>query len=174
MIMNIGVISDIHDNKYNLRKVLQELKQKDIEQLILLGDSNSPFIVKEICETLQIPIIFVWGNNDGDKVVITQTINSHHKDSVVSSQCFLSVEINGRQLFLTHFPELAHIAVKSQQFDSVMYGHNHLKHSCEEGKTLLLNPGAIYANNELASYAVYNTQTNTAEIFEIEDSKRSD
>ncbi|MFP4402516.1 MAG: YfcE family phosphodiesterase [Candidatus Nanoarchaeia archaeon] len=170
--MNIGVISDIHDNIYNLRRVLQELKEKEIEQLILLGDSNSPFIVKEICETLQIPIIFVWGNNDEDKVIITQIINSSHQDSIVSSQCFLSIEIENRKLFLTHFPELAQIAFKSNEFDAVMYGHNHLKSYEKVNDKLLLNPGEIYANKELASYAIYNTKTNTAEIFEIENSKR--
>ncbi|MCH8519275.1 MAG: YfcE family phosphodiesterase [Nanoarchaeota archaeon] len=170
--MKIGVISDIHDNRYNLRNVLIELKEKNIEKLIILGDSNSPFIIKEICETLQLPIIFVWGNNDGDKVVITQIINSSHKNSVVSSQSFLAIEIDGKKLFLTHFPELANLAEKSQQFDAVMYGHDHLKFIQKNNGVLLLNPGSIYANKELASYAIYDSKMNLAEIFEIEDSRR--
>lgn len=170
--MKIAVLSDIHDNIYNLRKVLTELKNKNIEKLILLGDSNSPFIVKEICDTLKLPIIFVWGNNDGDKVIITQILQSHHQKTVVSSQCFLSIEVEGRKLFLTHFPELANLAFKSKEFDAVMYGHNHLKYYEEKENLILLNPGELFANKALASYAIYNTKTNTAEIFEIKDSKR--
>ena len=167
--MKVGVISDIHDNIHNARIVFKELKEKQVEKILFLGDANSPFIAKDMAN-LGIPVVYVWGNNEGDEVTITKFILGGHEDSIVSSESFLSIEIDNRKLFLVHFPELAEIAINTDMFDAVFYGHNHEKLKEKRGEKLFMNPGSIFANKGLASYAIYDTEMNDAEIFEIEDS----
>lgn len=166
--MKIAVLSDIHDNIHNIKLVLEDIKNRNIEKIIFLGDSNSPFIVEGMCQ-LQIPIIYIWGNNEGDEVRITQLIMNSHKDSIIASECFLSIEINNKKLFLTHFPELATIAFKSKEFDCIMFGHNHQRSIEKEGNRLLFNPGSIFANKEECSYAIYDTKSHEVEHIIIED-----
>ena len=69
--MKIGILSDIHDNIWNLRAALEGLGEADA--LICCGDLCSPFVVGLLGEGFPgRPIHVVFGNNDGDLFRITQ------------------------------------------------------------------------------------------------------
>jgi uncharacterized protein len=81
------------------------------------------------------------------------------------------VEIGNRKIFLTHYPLIANTIAKSKEFDAVFYGHDHLKSKERIGDCLVLNPGEIGAyKTGVGSYAIYDTDTNDAEIYVIEHS----
>ena len=84
---------------------------------------------------------------------------------------FDTFEIDGKKLFLTHYPLIAKSMAKSGDFDAVFYGHNHLKNKEMVGNCLLLNPGEVGAyKTSKPTLAIYDTKTNDAEILDIPNS----
>jgi uncharacterized protein len=69
--MKIAVISDIHDNAHNLVLALEEIYKEEVEQIYFLGDFVGAGISKLLINS-SIPVYAIWGNNDGDKVMITK------------------------------------------------------------------------------------------------------
>jgi predicted phosphodiesterase len=79
------------------------------------------------------------------------------------------LEIDGRKIFLTHYPMLAKPMAKSGDFDAVFCGHNHTFHKEKVNNCLLVNPGEISAHKSgKATFAIYDTTTNKAEIIELQ------
>ncbi len=69
--MKIAVISDSHDNIWKLEEAIPILVQTDA--VIHCGDIIAPFMVKRLAERLsEIHIHIVWGNNDGDKGLLSK------------------------------------------------------------------------------------------------------
>jgi uncharacterized protein len=168
--MKIAVISDIHDNINNLILVLKEIEINNAEYLICLGDLVNNGIARTLA-SLKIPAFTIWGNNDGSKVGITKTSLAKGSNLTVGFATFDMIELDGRKLFLTHYPMLAKPMAKSNDFDAVFFGHNHIKNIEKINNCLVVNPGEICAERTgICSYAIYDTKTNTAEIFEVKNS----
>ncbi len=166
--MKIAVISDIHDNAHNLVLALKEISDnKAIEKIIFLGDYVGAAIASLLCSS-PIPIFAIWGNNDGDKCLITKLSLGKDSNLEVGFETYDSMVIDDRKIFLTHYPIIAKSMAKSGDFDAVFYGHNHLKNKEITNGCLLVNPGEIGAyKTGVATYAIYDTSTNDAEIIEI-------
>jgi predicted phosphodiesterase len=80
------------------------------------------------------------------------------------------MKIDNRNIFLSHYPMLAKPMAKSWDFDACFYWHNHLKHKEKIENCLLLNPGEIGAYKTwIATFAIYDTKTNDAEIIEVKN-----
>ena len=59
---------------------------------------------------------------------------------------------------------------KSGDFDAIFYGHNHLHNIDKIKNCLVVNPGEISAHKtQTASYALHETESNTAKIFFLKD-----
>src|SRR3989338_5607025 len=104
--MKIAVISDIHENFHNLVLFLKEIKKYDVQKIIFLGDFMNNGIAK-LLSNADIPVISIWGNNDGDKVAITKTALSENSNLTVGFDTFDFLEIGNRKIFITHYPLLA-------------------------------------------------------------------
>ncbi len=82
---------------------------------------------------------------------------------------FDSIERDWKKIFLSHYPLLAKPMAKSREFDAVFYGHNHLQHKGKVWECLVVNPWEIGAyKTGIASFAIYNTENNDAQIIPIE------
>lgn len=168
--MKIAIISDIHDNSHNLISFFEQIKGKNIKQIIFLGDFMNNGVAKMLA-SFSIPVFAIWGNNDGEKVAITKTSLSDGSNLTVGFDTFDILEFDSRKIFLTHYPTLAKPMAKSGEFDAVFYGHDHKKNIDQFGNCLVVNPGEISAHKTAeATYAIYDTDTNTAELFVIEGS----
>ena len=169
--MNIGVISDSHDNIYLLRKIIKEILDYHIELIIHLGDIISPFTVKLMKDLLgDTRLIGVRGNNDGDIYQLTRLFTKYN-------WVFLSepgiIEIGDRKVLLLHgygdlenTRKLVESYVKSPlDIDAVFYGHTHVIHVEKIGNKLIVNPGEVcgYLTNK-ASYSIVNLDKLEAEI----------
>jgi len=118
--MKIAIIADIHDNFHNLVLTLKIIKEKEVEQIIFLGD----FINNGIAGTLaasKIPVFAVFGNNDGDKAAIVKTSLDHKSNLKMSGNTYDFLEFDGKKIFITHHPELAEPMAKSGEYDAVFY-----------------------------------------------------
>ena len=142
--MKIGVISDTHDHLDNIKKAVEIFKKSGIDVLIHAGDFCSPFVFREL-NKLQpecSKAYAVFGNNDGDKVLLTQ--NAGKFCSI--QQGVLKIELEGRKIAVMHYPDIADELFRSGEFDIVIYGHTHKKRlevtADRNTKRIILNPGS--------------------------------
>ena len=168
-IMKIAIISDIHENFYNLVSFYEKIEGMNIEHILCLWDLMNNGIAKTLAYS-GIPVQMIWWNNDGSKVAIIKTSLSENSQLSVWEETFDIFEIAWRKLFLTHYPVLARPMAKSWDFDAVFFGHTHSVFAEQVNDSLLLNPGELSAHKTwTATFAIYDSDSNTAEIIELED-----
>jgi len=167
--MKIAIISDIHENFHNLVSFFEQIENQNVEQIFCLGDLINNGIAKALASS-PVPVFLIWGNNDGEKVAITKTSLSENSNLKVGFSTFDILKFDNRKIFLTHYPMLAKPMAKSGDFDVVFYGHDHNKNIDKINNCLIVNPGEISGHKTgSATYAIYDTKTNTAELIDIEN-----
>jgi hypothetical protein len=167
--MKIAVLSDIHDNIWNLEKAISQVKEKKCEALIFCGDMCAPFTAKLLSE-LKLPIQAVWGNADEDHWAIVKE-GGEDFSAFPLMQEFGEEEIEGRKIAFCHYPKLGELLAGTNHYDAVFHGHSHRQYYKKVGKTLLANPGAVCGiiggKPGLASFMIYNTDDNSTELVKI-------
>ena len=162
--MIIAVMSDTHDNIWNLEKALSAAGSADV--LIHCGDLCSPFVIKRIGEWAKDrPVYIVWGNNDGDK----QTLSSTAADYKNMELCgeYARLDLDETKIFVTHYPGIAEPVADSGDYDLVCYGHDHTRAERKVGGSILLNPGEVMGLNGTCSLALFDTGKQKCRFVEI-------
>lgn len=173
--MQIAVLSDIHDNIRMLSLALNYVQSTDA--MVCCGDLCSPFVLDMLARGYPAkPLHIIFGNNDADLFRITA--KSARYPHVKLHGEFFAADFEGRRIAGNHFNEIAMAIVRSDEYDAVFFGHNHIFHNAVPGKrTLALNPGSIMgcqfdaqANPIFVAptFAIYDTATNSAEGYCIE------
>ena len=168
--MKLAILSDIHDNIWNLRAALGALGEADV--LLCCGDLCSPFVVGLLAEGFPgRPIHVVFGNNDGDLFRITQ-MAGRQAQVTLHGELFQG-EFDGKRVLMNHYPDIALAAAAAGRHDLVCYGHNHLFAIERQGDTLTINPGAIMgydAGNKRdipATFVIYDTADGGTSAYQI-------
>ncbi len=156
--MRIAVLSDIHDNIWNLEKTLKTIAEGDFQALIFCGDFCAPFSLKQIADSFHGAIHVVFGNNDGDPLLLSQ-IASRYDGRVTLHGIYAELELGGRQIAVIHYPEPARRIAQSGVFDLVLYGHDHRRHIEQIGRTILANPGEVMGRWGTATFGLYDTES---------------
>jgi putative phosphoesterase len=169
--MKLAIISDIHDNVWNLRAALGAIRDTHAETLICCGDLCSPFIVGLLASGFSGAIHAVAGNNEGDwrQIMINAAkANQNRSDAaqiIFHGQLFEG-EFGGKRVAVNHYPEIALAVAAAGKHDVVCFGHNHQYEVRRFEKTLALNPGTLMGYNPLkageikdvaATFAIYDT-----------------
>lgn len=139
--MKLAILSDIHDNVWNLQKALQAPELQATEAMLFCGDLCAPFIIKLLGQGYAKPIHLVFGNNDGDVnsiIAVAKNFPNIH----LHGETFLG-EIGGLKIAMNHYPEKGRAIAENGGYELVCYGHNHTQAEEMVNNTLLLNPGAI-------------------------------
>jgi putative phosphoesterase len=158
--MKIGIISDTHDNINKIKEAISLLKEREIKNLIHLGDYCSPFSMP----LLQMEKVYaIFGNNDGDKLMLQKKANEYGF-SIVNSP--ISITIEGRKIAVMHEPYEIEAFRKSGIYDIVFHGHTHESYIKKE--PLTVNPGELcgYLSGK-ATFAIVDLETLECEIVEI-------
>jgi putative phosphoesterase len=167
--MRVAVVSDIHDNLWNLAAAVEHLSSA-ADVLICCGDLCSPFVM-DVLMRFPGPVEIVFGNNDADLFRITrkssQRVRVHGE--------FFETELDGRKVAVNHFDYLARPLAASGLYDIVCYGHNHNFGVARVGRTLAINPGPIMGarfpnakwEDVLPTFAIVDTQAGRVEAFGI-------
>lgn len=134
--MKIGIISDTHDNLHNIRKAVNVFNQEKIDFLFHAGDFVSPFTAREI-KNINCPFIGVFGNNDGDKLFLT----NQFKDIGAIYPEPYKTSIDDKKIIMFHKNDVIADLAKSHVYDVIIYGHTHHVDLYKEGKTTVINPG---------------------------------
>lgn len=155
----VAILSDSHDNIWNLEQALTQINQAGADLMLHLGDLVAPFIVAQLAQSFSGPIHIIAGNNDGDGRLQQQVAaNFAH---VTLHGVYAEVTAGGRRVALIHYPEPARPIALSGQFDLVCYGHDHLHHWEQIGACHLVNPGEIMGRYGEPGWGLYDCETHT-------------
>lgn len=160
--MKIAILSDIHDNVWNLFKAIEMPELQNTDALLFCGDLCAPFIIKLMGQGYSKPIHMVLGNNDGDVAAIIS--NASNFGNIHIHGEYFRGELDGKTFAMNHYPDKARILAENGNYDVVCYGHNHTLAEEQLGNTLLINPGPImgFHGGQLkkvaASFMIMDTQ----------------
>lgn len=138
--MKIGVLSDSHDRLEAIELAVARFNQEGVRHVFHAGDIISPFTARSF-KPLEAKLHVVWGNNDGDKILLKEKFEAMkaiiHGDS-------MDIELEGRIIAMTHGTNvvITRALAGCKEYDIVITGHTHKPEIKEKGKTLILNPGA--------------------------------
>jgi uncharacterized protein len=163
--MLIAIVSDIHDNIWQLKKVSQAINQQAAEMLIFCGDFCAPFTLKQLAEDFKGPVHVVWGNNDGDKWLLTTIAMSVGNVTLYGEHAELVVE--GQKIGVNHYPSIGRRLAESGAYQLVCYGHDHQAVIEQVGGTVLVNPGEVMGRFGKATFALYDTASRQAKLVEV-------
>jgi putative phosphoesterase len=160
--MLIGVISDTHGHESNAQAAVRMLESLEVEAVLHCGDLCSTTIPKLLAAW---PVHFVFGNCDGDREAMRAAIQSA---GLSCHERFGDLALGGRRIALLHSDDarLFRTVCTSGQYDLVCYGHTHVAEFHQQGRTLVLNPGALYRANP-HTIAVVDLETMEATIIPI-------
>ena len=178
--MKIAICSDIHDNIWVLERALKKMQGADL--LLFCGDFCAPFTLVQIAEGFPGPIHVVWGNNDGDKFLLSQQaarfdqvkLHGELADFEVEVQFHGELgdfEVGKLRIAVNHYPEIARGLVRSGDYDLVCYGHDHQAHDEQVGKTRLINPGELMGRFGKSSFVILDAVSGEAKCCEVENTR---
>lgn len=169
--MRIAILSDIHDNLWNLAPAISAVQAADA--LICCGDLCSPFVIDELARFPN-EVHIVFGNNDADLYRITSKA-SRQPRVYVHGELFQNM-FDGKRFAVNHFDYLAKPMSKSGDYDVVCFGHNHEFEISREAGCLRINPGPVMGakfssgkwEDTAPTFVVYDTATDMPEAFVID------
>ena len=138
--MLLGILSDTHGHRENARAAVNLLAGLEVDAVIHCGDIGSPDIVGLFSGW---PTHFVLGNVDDQSRDFKSAIQAAGQ---TFHGRFGSLELAGRKIAFLHSDDarLFQATVTGGEYDLVCYGHTHVAEQHQVGKTLVLNPGALY------------------------------
>ncbi len=163
--MTIAVMSDVHDNIWNLEQALRRMRDYDPETLLFLGDFCAPFSLAQIAEGFSGPVHAVFGNNDGDPFLLSRIASGYPHVSLHGQMADL--ELNGVRIALNHYPEIARPIALSGQYRAVFSGHDHRRYTEQLGETLWANPGEVMGRFGEPSFGIYDSEQGTFQHVDI-------
>ncbi len=134
--MKIGVVSDTHNNRRNVRNIVDLFNLNRVDQVIHTGDITKASTL-ELFRDLHAPLSGVFGNNDTelDQLAI-----------VASNLGFnfgkppLHLELHGRAIVVVHDPrDLTDSTTLGS--DLALHGHTHLLRIEQRESLTIFNPG---------------------------------
>jgi uncharacterized protein len=136
--MRIGVMSDTHGDIWAARDAVRVFEDHRVHLVLHCGDVG-PGVMHELRGMAS---HFVRGNTDSEEGLKrevlgeTQSFHGHLGE----------LEFAGRKIALLHGDDgrLLEDLIASQKWDLVCYGHTHKATWYFNGRTLVLNPGALH------------------------------
>jgi putative phosphoesterase len=181
--MRAAIISDIHDHIENLYKTLSHPAAGICDVLLCCGDICSPFMIGLLHDKWKKPVHIVFGNNDGDRFLISQKVMDANKDRNENDQIIIHGEylLKGRGIMkiglpdslsisMSHYPDIAYHLAETEEQQMIFYGHSHIPEIKTKGNNLMVNPGSVmgYIPSEKKhigpSFAVADLQSFQAEL----------
>jgi len=159
--MLISVISDSHDDMQQISKAVSLINERKAAHVIHAGDMVSPFTF-EVFGNLQCPFTGIFGNNDGDRVLLRDK-----SEGRIFIQPHM-LELGGKLIAVVHEPIAVEALALSGKYHVVIHGHTHIPYTKNEGKALVINPGKLARLHKgKSTMAFLDTSTLEAEIVEI-------
>ncbi len=135
----IAVISDTHENVSLIRKAVTLIRSANVDLVVHCGDIISPAVLEEF---KGLPLKFVFGNNDGEIVGLTEKAKEF---GFTKPDVFLDFEHCGKRFFVYHKDnsKIVEDKIGSQVYDYILVGHTHIRKDERVFNTHIINPGAF-------------------------------
>jgi putative phosphoesterase len=138
--MRIGIVSDTHNRYATAEKALKLLRQEGVRLILHCGDIEDADMVW-LFEGFTTH--FVFGNCDHDRPGLRRAMQ---ESGATLHEPFGNLELEGRKIAWLHGDDkqLFQDVERSGRFDYLFYGHTHEAEQHQTGRTLVINPGALY------------------------------
>jgi putative phosphoesterase len=176
--MRVGIISDTHDRTATVQVATSLLRRRGIKVLFHCGDIESVDTVRLFAD---FQAHYVLGNWDGDWITgVNCGLAPRAPDGRKRNAARLrhaidqagaklhepwgDLALHGRQIAWIHgndrlfFNELE----SSGCYDYLFYGHTHVAEHHRTGRTLVINPGALFRASEM-TFAILDLQSGEVE-----------
>jgi len=156
--MIVGLISDTHDHLPLIDEAVKQLNEMKVELVLHAGDYISPFVTEHFRQ-LKAPLIGVFGNNDGDRMLLKKKFTELGAD--IRGR-FAFVNADGLRIALLHGDEteIMRSLLELESHDVLVCGHTHLPKTYRKGNTLVINPGEVcgYLSGK-PTMSIFDTET---------------
>lgn len=163
-------MSDSHDHWKNLAQAIDIANDRGCEYVLHAGDMIGPGSAKRLGTDFDGQVVYVFGNNDGDRARHVVTIQALDNVTLPAGDATRGIgsiwegEIDGVRFFMSHYQRISELAAQSGDFDVSIYGHSHVYSEERIGDCVLLNPGAVSElNNEDSTFMIFDTESKTVE-----------
>ena len=168
--MKVCIVSDSHDNRFLLEAAVKDGKARGAEAILHCGDIVAPTTLR-ILNPFALPIHVIHGNNTGDMFNLSRLasrednlINYYGQDA--------GINLNGKKIFMVHYPHYAEAMATTGDWDIVMCGHDHTASvkkikNVKDSTTLYINPGTVGGVGADPTYAMGDLETMEFEIFKV-------
>ncbi len=165
--MDIGILSDTHNQLSNLISCLATLKERGVQTVIHCGD----LVDEDLIQYFKgFQLIYMFGNTD----LYTDSIQKQVQHLGNGSQAGHHYEgvIGGKRIFAAHGDVEGQIsqAALSKVYDYVFHGHTHRFKDDRILRTRVINPGALGGiRRESRSFCILNLEKGVLERIEVPD-----
>ncbi|HCU70815.1 MAG TPA: hypothetical protein DIC35_03645 [Candidatus Moranbacteria bacterium] len=173
--MLVAIISDIHNNEVNLKKVLDYCHTQKIKNIVCCGDLASQETLDFLNDNFSGEIFYTFGNMDNEHLRNFKFVEKYKNTKLFRN--FGETEINGKKIAFIHYPEEAKELCGTGKYDFVFYGHTHKPweevialHSSAKAsgrQCKILNPGNVAGEIYPPTFAVWNTENDQFELIRI-------
>jgi len=165
--MLVGIVSDTHDRLPLVGEAVKRLNEEGVGLVLHAGDYIAPFVIP-LFKSLKAPLIGVFGNNDGEKVLLRKRFMDA---GLQLRERFAEVKADGLKIALLHGEEeeLLQSLINTESYDVIAYGHTHEAKTYRRGKTVIINPGEAcgYLTGK-PTIAIFDTKTLDIKIILLE------
>ena len=136
-LMKLGFLADTHDNLPTIKKAIDFFNKREVNLVLHLGDFVSPFFLNALNE-LRSKLVAVFGNNDGDKLMLTKRFYEKGYDLFTPPH---TLDLDRQKVLMLHEPFELKALSKSGEYRIIAYAHTHIPEIKRERETLIINPG---------------------------------
>lgn len=138
-IHTLGVISDTHGNVADTQQAARTFAALEVDEIVHCGDIGSTDIPLLLDAS---PTHYVFGNVDGLSEQLLSAIET--AGGFVHGR-FGEIRTAERQIAFLHGDDFSRLNTEISRgvWDLVCHGHTHQANQYVEGRTLVLNPGAL-------------------------------
>ena len=160
--MKICIVSDSHDRADALARCVHEAKTQGAEVVVHCGDLIGGHTLRGAMGA-GLPLHLIHGNNLGDSMALHRLaresgglLQYHGADA--------RLDLDGRKVFLVHFPDYGYAMACTGDWDLVCCGHSHEAEirqvaNVRGGSSWLINPGTIAALAAPPTWVLADLQT---------------
>lgn len=163
----IGIISDIHNNEVNLKKVLDFCAREEIKTIICCGDLASQETLDFLSDNFAGTIHYTFGNMDNDQLRDFEFAEKY-KNTIIYKK-FGATTIADKPVAFVHYPNVAHELCLTGKYQFVFYGHTHKPWEEMVGQCKMLNPGNVAGEFYPPTFAVWETSDDSFKLIRIHD-----
>lgn len=167
--MLVTIISDIHNNEVNLKKVLDYCATQKINTIICCGDLASDETLEFLNDNFSGEIYYTFGNMDNDQLRNYEHIEKY-KETILHKN-FGEIEIENKKIAFVHYPHIAKKLCETGKYNFVFYGHTHKPWEEMIGNCKILNPGNVAGEIYPPTFAVWNTEKDEFRLIRVHNLK---